>query len=108
MMVWSSVGSLSLFRGCLLLVDFYSNINMQKSEDSDVSLLELLRKPRIGPFAVFDTVGTVGLSILWNRWTRWGLPQSIIFMFVVGEVSHLASATQTPGTEILKHGTNQA
>ena len=55
-----------------------------------------LRSVRVGPFAVFDVVGTIGLGYGVHKYTGYDLYLSIASMFVAGQVTHMALGIETP------------
>lgn len=66
-----------------------------------MSLLETLRKPRLGPFALFDLGGTVLIGLAVSH--RFGYRSEIVVpgLIVAGHVVHLLVGQETPGTKLV-------
>jgi hypothetical protein len=64
------------------------------------SIVEKLRSVRIGPFAAFDTLGTVAIALGWSKYSGQDSLSSILMWFVIGDLAHAKTKTHTPGTEM--------
>ena len=67
-----------------------------------MSTIDKLRSLRIGPFSVFDTVGTIGIGYAWHKITNTPLMSSLVLAFVTGELTHILVDVETPGTKLLE------
>lgn len=68
-----------------------------------MSFIEELRKPRIGPFAVFDTAGTGAIAYWLAKRYKWDLLTTVVGVYSLGEVVHLAIGKETPFTKMFNN-----
>jgi hypothetical protein len=66
-----------------------------------MSTIKQLRSVRIGPVAAFDLIGTIAISLGWSKYTGQNKASSLLMWFLIGDLTHRATDTVTPGTEIV-------
>lgn len=61
-----------------------------------MSTLEKLRESRIGPYAAFDTLGTLAIGAVYSKTQEKPLLPVLIGLFLLGEGAHILVGQRTP------------